>query len=167
MVINRIKSLFLTEIDDRALGQRYTRNVLIGCVKMLSDAEFFSSNQVVCIEQGELLLFAEVVQMVPERARCWARPLAIAQMMPNSLSLGLLHDLRESAHLLLPAVVFRAALDVEVMPLMTALYHPEKTEPGENAPLESATRESATRSVTELETRQALHRFIQGVNFHV
>lgn len=130
---------------------------------MLSDAEsfspdikseFFSPNQVVCIEQGELLLFAEVVQMVPERSRCWARPLAIAQMVPNSRVLGLLHDLRESAHLLLPAVLFRAALDVEVMPLMTALYHPEKTEPGDDAPLESA-------------TRQALHQFIQGLNFYV
>ena len=126
---------------------------------MLSDAEsfspnHFSPNQVVCIEQGELRLFAEVVQMVPERSRCWARPLAIAQVMPNSLSLGLLHDLRESAHLLLPAVMFRSALDVEVMPLMTALYHPEKTEPGDDMPLESA-------------TRQALHQFIQGLDFQV
>ena len=119
---------------------------------MLSDAESFSPNQVVCIEQGELRLFAEVVQMVPERSRCWARPLAIAQVMPNSRVLGLLHDLRESAHLLLPAVLFRSALDVEVMPLMTALYHPEKTEPGDDAPLESA-------------TRQALHQFIQGLDF--
>ena len=115
-------------------------------------SESFSPNQVVCIEQGERLLFAEVVQMVPERSRCWARPLAIAQIMHNSLSLELLHDLRESAHLLLPAVLFRSALDVEMMPLMTALYHPEKTEPGDNTPLESA-------------TRQALHQFIQGLNF--
>ena len=117
-------------------------------------SESFSPNQVVCIEQGERLLFAEVVQMVPERSRCWARPLAIAQVVPNSLSLGLIHDLRESAHLLLPAVMFRSALDVEVMPLMTALYHPEKTEPGDEAPLESA-------------TRQALHQFIQGLDFQV
>lgn len=134
---------------------------------MLSDAESnaefksealtFSSNQIVCIEQGQLRLFAEVVQMVPERSRCWARPLAIAQVMPNSLSLGLLHDLRESAHLLLPAVLFRAALDVEVMPLMTALYHPEKTELEEDAPLELR---------AESATRQALHQFVQGLNFH-
>ena len=115
---------------------------------MLSDAESFSPNQVVCIEQGPLLLFAEVVQMVPERSRCWARPLAIAQVMPNSRVLGLLHDLRESAHLLLPAVMFRSALDVEVIPLMTALYHPEKTEPGEDVPLESS-------------ARKALHQFIK------
>lgn len=123
-----------------------------------SEALIFSPNQVVCIERGQLRLFAEVVQMVPERSRCWARPVAIAQVMPDSLSLGLLHDLRESAHLLLPAVMFRAALDVEVMPLMTALYHPEKTELGEDAPLELR---------SESTTRQALHQFVQGLNFHV
>ena len=117
-----------------------------------SQSESFSPNQVVCIEQGERLLFAEVVQMVPERSRCWARPLAIAQVVPNSLSLGLVHDLRESAHLLLPAALFRSALDVEMMPLMTALYHPEKTECEDDVPLESA-------------TRQALHQFVQGLNF--
>lgn len=117
-----------------------------------SQSESFSPNQVVCIEQGERLLFAEVVQMVPERSRCWARPLAIAQVVPNFRALELVHDLRESAHLLLPAALFRSALDVEMMPLMTALYHPEKTEPGDDAPLESA-------------TRQALHQFIQGLNF--
>ena len=123
-----------------------------------SEALIFSPNQVVCIERGQLRLFAEVVQMVPERSRCWARPVAIAQVLPDSLSLGLLHDLRESAHLLLPAVMFRAALDVEVMPLMTALYHPEKTELGEDAPLELR---------SESTTRQALHQFVQGLNFHV
>lgn len=123
-----------------------------------SEALIFSPNQVVCIERGQLRLFAEVVQMVPERSRCWARPVAIAQVMPDSLSLGLLHDLRESAHLLLPAVMFRAALDVEVMPLMTALYHPEKTELGEDAPLELR---------SESTTRQALHQFVQGLNFHI
>ena len=131
---------------------------------MRSDAEskseslIFSPNQVVCIERGQLRLFAEVVQMVPERSRCWARPMAIAQVMPDSLSLGLLHDLRESAHLLLPAIMFRAALDVEVMPLMTALYHPEKSEIGEDAPLELR---------AESTTRQALHQFVQGLNFQV
>jgi hypothetical protein len=123
-----------------------------------SEALIFSPNQVVCIERGQLRLFAEVVQMVPERSRCWARPMAIAQVMPDSLSLGLLHDLRESAHLLLPAIMFRAALDVEVMPLMTALYHPEKTELRDDALLELR---------AESTTRQALHQFVQGLNFHV
>lgn len=86
----------------------------------------FSPNQVVCLEQGELRLFGEVVQMVPERSRCWVRPLAMAQVVPESLQLLLLYDLRESSHLVLPAQVFREALDTEVIPIMSALFHPEK-----------------------------------------
>jgi len=86
----------------------------------------FSPNQVVCLEQGELRLFGEVVQMVPERSRCWVRPLAMAQVVPESLQLLLLYDLRESSHLVLPAQIFREALDTEVIPIMGALFHPEK-----------------------------------------
>jgi hypothetical protein len=94
----------------------------------------FSPNQVVCLEQGDLRLFGEVVQMVPERSslagwkpsRCWVRPLAMAQVMPESLRLSLLYDLRESSHLVLPAQFFREALDTEVIPIMDALFHPEK-----------------------------------------
>ena len=86
----------------------------------------FSPNQVVCLEQGDLRLFGEVVQMVPERLRCWVRPLAMAHVMPESLRLSLLYDLRESSHLVLPAQVFREALDMEVIPIMGALFHPEK-----------------------------------------
>ena len=86
----------------------------------------FSPNQVVCLEQGELRLFGEVVQMVPERSRCWVRPLAMVQVVPESLQLLLLYDLRESSHLVLPAQIFREALDTEVIPIMGALFHPEK-----------------------------------------
>lgn len=93
----------------------------------------FSPNQVVCLEQGDLRVFGEVVQMVPERSsltgqpsRCWVRPLAMAQVMPERLQLSLLYDLRESSHLVLPAQVFREALDMEVIPIMEALFHPEK-----------------------------------------
>ena len=86
----------------------------------------FSPNQIVCLEQGELRLFGEVVQMVPERFRCWVRPLAMAQVVPESLQPLLLYDLRESSHLVLPAQVFREALDTEVIPIMSALFNSEK-----------------------------------------
>ncbi len=112
--------------------------------------EEFTPQQVVCIEQGSLRLFAEVVQMVALRSRCWARPLALAEVVPESLQLALRYDLRESSHLLLPATVFRAALDVELIPLMTALFHPEKPGSGEASQAESA-------------TRQALHGFIRDL----
>ncbi len=123
------------------------------------DSEFarfeqFAPQQVVCIEQGDLRLFGEVVQMVPVRSRCWARPLAIAQVMPDSFQLALRYDLRESSHLLLPAAVFRAALDTELIPLMTALFHPE-IHPEKQDPYDEIQAESAT--------RQALHEFIQAL----
>jgi hypothetical protein len=86
----------------------------------------FSPNQVVCLEQGDLRLFGEVVQMVPMRSRCWVRPLAMAAVQPDALDLVLLYDLRESSHLVLPALMFREALDMELIPLMSALFHPEK-----------------------------------------
>jgi hypothetical protein len=116
--------------------------------------EEFRPQQVVCIEQGSLRLFAEVVQMVALRSRCWAKPLALAEVVPESLQLALRYDLRESSHLLLPATVFRAALDVELIPLMTALFHPEKSGSDE---------EWQTDSHAELVTRQALHAFIRDL----
>ncbi len=118
------------------------------------DIEEFSPQQVVCIDQGDLRLFGEVVQMVPVRSRCWARPLALAQVIPDSLQLALRYDLRESSHLLLPAIVFRAALDVELIPLMTALYHPD-VHPGKGTTEDEIQLESAK--------RQALHQFIQDL----
>jgi hypothetical protein len=88
--------------------------------------------------------------MVALRSRCWAKPLALAEVVPESLQLTLRYDLRESSHLLLPATFFRAALDVELIPLMTALFHPEKSGSGQDSQLESA-------------TRQALHQFIRDL----
>jgi hypothetical protein len=109
----------------------------------------FSPNQVVCLEQDELRFFGEVVQMVPLRSRCWVRPLAMAQVVPDCLELLLLYDLRESSHLVLPAQVFRSALDTELIPLMSALFHPDKE------CLESADSEAA---------RNALHQLVRQVS---
>jgi hypothetical protein len=113
----------------------------------------FSPNQVVCLEQEGLRLFGEVVQMVPLRSRCWVRPLAMAQVLEESLELKLLYDLRESSHLVLPAQLFRAALDTELIPLMTVLFHPDKDRLAESA--ESSDTESA---------RQAIHQFIRQIS---
>jgi hypothetical protein len=118
----------------------------------------FSPNQIICIESGELRLFAEVIQMIPERDRTddhtkddrtkadrlWARPLALAAQ--GIFELRLLHDLREASQLILPSALFREALDTEVMPLMTELFQLEvlaKPEP-----------------TTELMGRRALQDFV-------
>jgi hypothetical protein len=94
----------------------------------------FKIGQIVCLEQDDSYLFAEVIDNITITARCWVRPLAIlhrrcsanAQSQPQSLELEFIHDLRDAAQLILPAVLFRYALDTEVLPLVSELFHPDK-----------------------------------------
>ncbi len=107
----------------------------------------FCHNQIICIELDDLRLFAEVIQMIPNRDRLWARPLALAQQ--EHYDLHLLYDLREAPQLILPPSLFREALDTEVMPLMTELFQWEalaKPEPN-----------------TEVLGRQALQAFVRNL----
>jgi hypothetical protein len=83
----------------------------------------FCPNQIICIDLDNLRLFAEVIQMIPDRDRLWARPLALAKQ--ENYDLRLLHDLREAPQLILPPALFREAMDTEVMPLMTELFRLE------------------------------------------
>jgi hypothetical protein len=94
----------------------------------------FKIGQIVCLEQDDSFLFAEVIDNITISARCWVRPLAIfhrkcsatAKSNPQSLELEFIHDLRDAAQLILPAVLFRYALDTEVLPLVSELFHPDK-----------------------------------------
>lgn len=90
-------------------------------------------SQIVCLELGETCLYAEVVQVVEARRLCWARPLVLvigsSETADFSRSSGLqsknspnCHDLRQGADLLLPAILFRQALDVEAIPVLSSLY---------------------------------------------
>jgi hypothetical protein len=106
--------------------------------------------QIVCIDQDELRLYAEVIQMVPERQRCWARPLALGQVDAESDQLELLHDLREASQLVLPAQLFRPALDTEVLPLLTELWQREK-------------QQVSPSTDTEFLNSQALHHFVRAL----
>jgi hypothetical protein len=83
----------------------------------------FCPNQIICIDLDNLRLFTEVIQMIPDRDRLWARPLALAER--EDYDLRLLYDLREASQLILPPALFREALDTEVMPLMTELFQLE------------------------------------------
>ncbi len=83
----------------------------------------FCSNQIICIDLDNRRLFAEVIQMIPDRDRLWARPLALAEQ--EQYNLRLLHDLREAPQLILPPALFRAALDTEVIPIITELFQLE------------------------------------------
>jgi hypothetical protein len=85
----------------------------------------FQTDRIVCIERSDLLLFAEVIDTIPNPPRCWVRPLAIAKSIPSSFELEFLHDLREAAQLILPIELFREALDTEVLPLLSVLLQTE------------------------------------------
>jgi hypothetical protein len=104
----------------------------------------FRPQQIVCIEHAELCLFAEVIQLVPERERCWAKCLALGSWQEDSWQL--LYDLRESSQLILPISVFRVAMDTEVLPLLTELWQSE-----------------ALGFAEERESRQALHHFVSAI----
>jgi hypothetical protein len=105
------------------------------------------ASQIVCVDNANKSLYAEVIQIVSERQFCWARPIALVD---GDISLRLdtvvfdpvesldktatsafdqvLYDLREGADLLLPMRLFRIALDTEVIPLLTHL-ETSKTKP--------------------------------------
>jgi hypothetical protein len=84
----------------------------------------FKIDRIVCIDREDLHLFAEVIDTISIDDRCWVRPLAIARSIPASFKLEFLHDLRDASQLILPAELFRDALDTEVIPLISELFHP-------------------------------------------
>ena len=89
-------------------------------------ANEFKIDQIVCLEHGNSYLFAEVIDNIAISARCWVRPLALARSHPQSFELEFLHDLRDAAQLILPAALFRYAIDTEILPLISELFHPDK-----------------------------------------
>jgi hypothetical protein len=107
----------------------------------------FSQNQIVCIADSDnqlpSLLFAEVVQHVMPRQHYWVRPLVLATAQSAQARIETIgnqdwdwQDLRQGSDLLLPEELFRAALDTEVLPLVSLLYQaeakigPEAEDPG-------------------------------------
>jgi hypothetical protein len=84
----------------------------------------FKTERIVCIDTENLHLFAEVIDIITISSRCWVKPLAIARSNPESFRLEFLHDLRDAAQLILPTELFREALDTEVLPLISELFHP-------------------------------------------
>lgn len=88
-------------------------------------------SQIVCLELGATCLYAEVIQIIETRRLCWARPLILAvdslgtedfsQSSEHHFERSC-HDLRQGSDLLLPAILFRQALDVEAIPLLSSLY---------------------------------------------
>jgi hypothetical protein len=87
----------------------------------------FKTDRIVCLDapRERLHLFAEVIETIAISSRCWVKPLAIARFNSENYNLELLHDLRDTAQLILPSHLFRNALDTEVIPLISELFHPD------------------------------------------
>lgn len=93
------------------------------------DSPCFQPCQIVCLQHETSYLYAEVVQMVESRHLCWVRPLVlILRTVETATPDDTLHkqsdcyDLRQDSDLLLPPTLFRAALDIEVLPWLTNFY---------------------------------------------
>jgi hypothetical protein len=121
----------------------------------------FQPGQILCLEHEDTCLYAELIQIAPKNKsrRGWVRPL-ILQVSPTedsiasssvdindpaSLEQPTLYDLRQGADLLCPIALFRAALDTEVVPLLTQLANPKTQTQGDRI------------------AHQQLHRFIHDV----
>ena len=84
----------------------------------------FQPSQIVCLEDAERRLYAEVIQIVESRQMCWVRPLMLVVSSCGDCTPDeppILYDLRQAADLVWPANFFRSALDTEVIPLLTLL----------------------------------------------
>ncbi|WP_333331449.1 hypothetical protein [Microcoleus sp. T3_A4] len=84
----------------------------------------FKPGQIVSLECGDACLHSEVIQVVEARQVCWVRPLMLVVSAPgkDSPTEYTLSDLRDGADLLWPLSLFRAALDTEVISLLTELH---------------------------------------------
>lgn len=111
----------------------------------MDSASTFHSSEIVCIEHEEVRLYAEVIQLSETRPVCWLRPLILVTLLaedqstvcnastpsgfvplsrrsPELREIHSMVDLREGADLLLPTALMRHALDVELIPLWSALH---------------------------------------------
>lgn len=97
----------------------------------MDTSEHLQPSQLVCLDlchnHHQTRLYSEVIQIVVDRGLCWARPLAMVTTGEETDWLAELAtadwlDLRDSADLLLPTTLFRAAYDTEVIPIITQLH---------------------------------------------
>ena len=76
----------------------------------------FQAGQIVYLEEGNTRLYAEVIQVVVSRQLCWVRPLLLEI---NSGEESEISDLRKAFDLIWPINLFRPALDVEAIGLIS------------------------------------------------
>jgi hypothetical protein len=81
----------------------------------------FKVNQIICLEHEKTCLYGEVIQLIPSRGMCWFRPICMitlnsqGEQTVNNSNLIQLHS---GSDLLWPIILFRHALDTEVISLL-------------------------------------------------
>lgn len=87
----------------------------------------FRANQIICLEHDNACLYGEAIQLIAHRGLCWFRPLCLVIGLQDSSSLARARsiDLQAAADLLWPAVLFRPALDTEVLYYLSLLQNTE------------------------------------------
>lgn len=109
----------------------------------------FTVRQIICLEHQHTCLYGEVIQLLPQRGLCWFRPMC---MTKEGVSDGFndansnLINLKSCSDLLWPMVLFRPALDTEVISFLHQLSN-----------------DAAESSVHKGSSSQYLNKFIQQV----
>jgi hypothetical protein len=106
------------------------------------------ASQIVCLDHQASSLYGEVIQLIPQRQRCWFRPLCLVissdtesllepdfpgkleYVHSQATEMGILINLRSGSDLLWPDSLFRPALDIEIiylLPQLKELNHHSET----------------------------------------
>ena len=107
-------------------------------VKELSrpSSQNYQPHQIVCLEKACKRLYCEVIQVIPQKQRCWVRPLLLVTIINQDRDNEELtsYDMRQSVDLVWSLSAFRPALDTEVIPLLQRL---SLSEQGDSNPEEA------------------------------
>lgn len=84
--------------------------------------------KIVCLEHQGRCLYAEIIQTIQKNQRYWLRPLALSLVTgqndtwaQDDSEVQQIYDLRDCSDLLWPQTQLRAALDIELLPMLTML----------------------------------------------
>jgi hypothetical protein len=81
------------------------------------------AGQIVFLECRQARLYAEVIQVLDERAMGWVRPLALAQgEIIQPLGMGAIADPAAAPDMVWPIKDLTPALDTDVIPLMAQIW---------------------------------------------
>ncbi|WP_072619489.1 hypothetical protein [Spirulina major] len=72
------------------------------------------AHQIVCLEDDRAQLYAEIIQVIPQRQTCWVRPTVLVQD-------EVVYPVNDCPDVVWPMARFRPAFDTEVIPLLGQL----------------------------------------------